>query len=125
MISFKVKGSFDKTTKFLGFIYRREFLDKLDEYGRIGVEALSRGTPVDSGVSAESWDYGIKTYFNKVVIYWTNSNTTPYGTPIVILVEYGHSAGGTYVQGKDFINPAIQPVFDYIAEDIWKEVVRA
>lgn len=126
MIKFKSKGSFDKTTKFLSFIYRRDFLKKLDTYGQMGVDALRAATPIDSGATAESWSYEIKTSPWRVKIYWINSNTTPDGTPIVILLEYGHGlSGGGYVQGKDFINSAAEPVFKFIADNIWREVVNA
>lgn len=126
MITFKSKGSFDKTTKFLGFIFRKEFLRKLDSYGQMGVDALSSATPMDTGKTKNSWSYKVRTGINKVKIYWINDNTTEDGTPIVILLEYGHGVnGGGFVQGIDFINPAIKPVFDFISEDIWKEVVNA
>ena len=125
MITLKAKGNFDKTTKFLGFIFRKEFLRKLDEYGRIGVEALSNATPIDTGKTRESWSYKVSTGINRVRISWINDNTTNEGTPIVILLEYGHATRGGYVQGKEFINAAIEPIFNYISEDIWKEVVKA
>lgn len=125
MIEIKSKGKFDKTIKFLGFLYKRDFLKKLDYYGRIGVEALSTSTPKDTGLTANSWGFSYKTYFNSIKLIWTNSNCTPDGTPIVFLVQYGHYNKGSFVEGKDFINPAIQPVFDFIAEDIWKEVHNA
>lgn len=125
MIKFKSKGSFDKTTRFLGFLYRRDFLKKLDSYGEMGVEALRSATPVDSGATADSWSYKVRTSPNSVKIYWINDNTTPDGTPIVILLQYGHGGYMGYVQGRDFINPVIEPVFNFIAEDIWKEVVHA
>ena len=125
MIKFKVKGSFDKTTKFLGFLYRRDFLKKLDSYGQLGVNALMDATPVDTGETRNSWSYQVRTNPFRVKIYWINDHTTPDGTPIVILLEYGHGTKGGYVQGQDFINPAIEPIFNFIAEDIWKEVESA
>lgn len=125
MITLKAKGSFDKTTKFLGFLFKKDFLKKLDSYGVMGVEALSSATPIDTGETASHWSYKVETGINRVKIYWINDHTTPNGTPIVILLEYGHGTRNGYVSGRDFINPAIQPVFDFISEDIWKEVVNA
>jgi len=125
MITIKSKGKFDKTTKFLNFLWNKEFLKKLDVYGEMGLKALESATPVDSGLTAVSWKFKCSTRYNKIYLYWINDNVTPDGTPIVILIEYGHSHDGYFVQGKDFINPAIQPVFDYIADDIWKEVGKA
>lgn len=125
MITIKSKGNFNKTTKFLGFIWRKEFLKKLDKYGQMGVEALQKATPIDSGVTSDSWSYKIQTSSKGVKLHWVNSNTTKDGTPIVILLQYGHSVNGGYVYGKDFINPAIEPIFNYIADDVWKEVVNA
>lgn len=124
MIKIKCSGNFDKTTKFLGFLYRKEFLNKLKDYGEMGLAALRDATPVESGESAKAWDFYYQTKLNSVKLVWTNDNVTPEGTPIVILVQYGHDNHGTWYSGRDFINPAIQPIFDFIAEDIWKEVVN-
>lgn len=125
MIKIKQKGNFDKTTRFLNFIYRREFLKHLNSYGQEGVNALAAATPRDSGKTADSWSYEIETSFNRVSITWTNSNIVD-GVPIAIILQYGHGTGnGGYVQGRDYINPAIQPVFDKIADSIWKEVTSA
>lgn len=125
MITITAKGNFNRTVKFLNFIYRRDFLDKLDRYGQVGVDALSRATPIDTGKTAESWGYTVETKKDSVTITWTNSNIED-GIPIAILIQYGHGTrNGGYVQGRDYINPAIQPVFDRISEEIWKEVVHA
>lgn len=125
MIKIVSKGKFDKTIRFLGFLYRRDFLDNLDRYAQQGVDALASATPVDTGKTAESWYYEIKKTPNRITIYWCNNNMAE-GTPIAILIQYGHGTGrGTYVQGRDYINPAIQPVFDHIAESIWREVTNA
>ena len=98
----------------------------LESYGREGVRALSSATPVDSGLTASSWDYNIQWNKNNVRLSWSNSNTTDRGTPIAILIQYGHGTkDGAYVQGRDFINPAIRPIFDKIADSVWQEVIGA
>lgn len=125
MIEIKQKGSFDKTIKFLNFLYKRDFLKNLDSMAREGVMALANATPVDTGETARSWDYEIFTSPNKIRIVWSNTNMTD-GVPVAILVQYGHTTEtGYWVEGNDFINPAIRPIFDQIAEDIWNEVTRA
>lgn len=96
----------------------------LDKYGRDGVAALSSATPVDSGNTANSWYYEIENKKGQVRINFLNSNINQ-GVPIAIMLQYGHGTGtGGWVQGRDYINPAIQPVFDRILQDIWKEVTR-
>jgi hypothetical protein len=96
----------------------------LDKYGRDGVAALSSATPVDSGNTANSWYYEIENKKGQVRINFLNSNINQ-GVPIAIILQYGHGTGtGGWVQGRDYINPAIQPVFDRILQDIWKEVTR-
>lgn len=122
MITFAQKGDFKKTSRFLKAI-RDLRLDKiLKKYGEDGVIALSNATPRDTGKTAEAWNYEIKKSNGSVHIYWTNSNVNK-GIPIVILIQYGHGTrNGGYVQGRDFINPAIRPIFDKIADDIWAEV---
>lgn len=125
MINIKVKGDFKNAEKFFSRSKNSEFFKHLDEYGRKGVEALRIATPKDTGVTADSWEYEINTKHGEIQIAWTNSNKTKTGIPIVVLVQYGHGTGnGGYVVGRDFINPAIQPVFDAIAEDVWKEVSK-
>lgn len=126
MIKFESKGSFKNSYRFLQFLARRKYLEKLDEYGKMGVEALSAATPVRTGKTAASWSYEIDTSLNSVKITWTNSNMAYGNTPVVILLQYGHGTkSGKYVQGRDFINPALRPVFDNIADQIWKEVNEA
>lgn len=124
MITVKHKGNFEKTTKFLNGITKIDIKSILDNYGKKGVEALSSATPVDTGLTAKSWSY--RTYVGKksYSIAWTNTNVSK-GIPIVILLQYGHATkNGGYVQGKDFINPAIQPIMDEIAENVWKEIKK-
>lgn len=121
-VRFKNTGDFEKTSKFLESIKEKRFLKKLDVWGREGVEALSSATPVDTGVTAASWDYEIHYGKSSVELVWTNSNTNK-GISIALLIQYGHGTGsGGYVQGRDYINPAMKPIFDKIAEEAWKEV---
>lgn len=125
MIRFKQKGNFKKTENFLDYIKKQKFLNSLDKYGRRGVEALAAATPVDSGLTARSWDYKIEKTSDHVAIIWTNSNIVK-GYPIAIILDYGHGTGnGGYVSGRHYISPAIQPIFDEIAENAWKEVSEA
>ena len=124
-VNFEVSGGFTKTERFLNRMKRREYLNVLDEFGRDGVQALRNATPVDSGATAEAWDYEIKRPSNSTEIVWTNSNIND-GVPIAVILQYGHGTGtGGYVQGRDYINPAIRPVFDKIAEKAWKVVTSA
>ena len=124
-VKFEVSGGFTKTERFLNRMKRREYLNVLDEFGRDGVQALRNATPVDSGATAEAWDYDIKLTRNYTEIVWTNSNIND-GVPIAVILQYGHGTGtGGYVQGRDYINPAIRPVFDKIAEKAWKVVTSA
>ena len=121
-VKFEVSGSFTKTERFLNRMKRREYLNVLDEFGRDGVQALRNATPVDSGATAEAWDYEIKRTRNYTEIVWTNSNIND-GVPIAVILQYGHGTGtGGYVSGRDYINPAIQPIMDQIAEEVWKAV---
>lgn len=124
MISFEHKGDFKKTLTFLERVTRVSIDSVLHRYGREGVNALSQATPVNTGKTAGSWNYEIENVNGSYSIYWTNSNTTS-GVPIVILLQYGHGTrGGGYVQGRDFINPAIKPIFDNIADKVWREVTK-
>lgn len=124
-VKIEVSGGFTKTERFLNRMKRREYLNVLDEFGRDGVQALRNATPVDSGATAEAWDYEIKCTRNYTEIVWTNSNIND-GVPIAVILQYGHGTGtGGYVQGRDYINPAIRPIFDKIAEKAWKVVTSA
>lgn len=125
MIKFKHKGSFKNTFSFFGRALSAEYLALIDKYARDGVAALSAGTPVLTGESSSSWSYKVESSRRGTKIFWTNDNKTSAGVPIVILLQYGHGTGtGGYVQGHDFINPAMQPVFDNIANEVWREVGR-
>lgn len=125
MIKIKQSGDFRKTEMFLKKAYNMDFFKNLERYAREGVSALASSTPVDSGETAESWNYEIRKTKNEISIYWTNSNVND-GVPIAVLIQYGHGTkNGGYVLGRDFINPAIRPIFDKIAESVWKEVTSA
>lgn len=122
MIRFRQKGDFKNTEKFLYNVKKMNMAVILDRYGRMGVEALRANTPVDTGLTASSWNYEISTDRRNSKITWVNNNTQS-GVNIAIILQYGHTTGtGGYVQGRDFINPAIQPIMDKIANDVWKEV---
>lgn len=122
MVVISHKGDFNKTEKFLKGYSKSIILKHLDRYGREGVEALSSATPVDTGLTAASWDYEIHIDKDSYAIVWTNSNVVD-GVPIAIILQYGHGTkNGGYVQGIDYINPAIRPIFDKISNDVWKEI---
>lgn len=125
MIRFSHEGSFEKTLAFLTRMKNGSLYKRIDEYCQEGVVALSRATPVNSGKTADSWAYEIKNTGDGIVVYWTNTNMVN-GFNVAIGLQYGHGTGwGGYVKGLDYINPAIQPVFEEIANSIWQEVVRA
>lgn len=121
MIAFKTTGSWDRTERFLRRAQEDRIRRILDKYGREGVRALQGATPVDSQETANSWEYEIKKESNGWSIIWSNTHVVD-GTPVVILLQYGHATGtGGYVQGRDFINPAMKPIFDRICDEAWKE----
>jgi hypothetical protein len=125
MITFAQKGDFSNLTRFLERAKNAVHLGMLDKYGREGVAALAAATPVDTGVTANSWGYEIVRKNGAVSIVFKNSNIQN-GVPIAIILQYGHATGtGGYVQGRDYINPAIQPIFDRIADEAWKEVIKS
>lgn len=125
MISFRQKGDFSKLTRFLERAKEAVHLGDLDKYGRAGVDALASATPVDSGLTAQSWYYEITNKNGTATISFKNSNIQN-GVPIAIILQYGHATGtGGWVEGRDYINPAIRPIFDQIAEHAWKEVTRS
>lgn len=123
----QTRGSFDKTTAFLQRIQRREYLRNLGpKFGPMGVAALSQATPKDSTTTAQSWYYEVVNRPGYYAIHWLNSNVVEPGTiPVAVLLQYGHATGsGAYVEGQDYINPALKPIFDQIAADMWKEVTK-
>lgn len=125
MVTFTVSGSYKRTRKFLEKSQKMNINDILNKYGKQGVEALSKATPVDTGKTAKSWSYEIVKDKNGPSIVWKNSNKNK-GVSIAVILQYGHGTrNGGYVQGRDYINPAIQPIFDEIANSAWKEVTDA
>lgn len=124
MISFRQKGDFSKLTRFFEKAKEAVKVGELDKYGREGVAALASATPVNSGLTANSWYYKIENKKGSVTISFHNSNIQN-GVPIAVILQYGHGTGtGGWVQGRDYINPAIQPIFDQIAENAWREVTK-
>lgn len=124
MITLTAKGDLNNTYKFLDRILKRDFYKNLEAYGQEGVNALAEATPKKTGKTAASWEFDIDRGLNSVGITWRNTNINN-GVNIAIILQYGHGTGwGGYVQGRDYINPAIRPVFDKIAESIWKEVTE-
>lgn len=124
MISFRQTGDFSKLTRYLERAKNAVHLGNLDKYGRAGVAALASATPRDTGKTAESWTYEIKNTKESVSITFNNSNIQN-GVPIAIIIQYGHGTNnGGWVQGRDYINPAIRPIFDSLANDVWKEVTK-
>ena len=124
MITFRQKGDFSKTRRYLEKSKTAIRLSDLDKYGRQGVAALASATPVDTGLTASSWDYTIENRNGIVKITFTNSNIQN-GVPIAVILQYGHGTGtGGWVQGRDYINPAIQPIFDEIVNNAWREVTK-
>lgn len=122
MISFRQKGDFSKLTRFLERAKKAVKVSDLDKYGREGVAALASATPVETGLTANSWNYEIEIQNGSATIGFYNTNVNK-GVPIAIILQYGHGTrNGGWVQGRDYINPAIQPVFDRITEAAWKEV---
>lgn len=124
MIKFEQKGDFSKLTHYLERAKETVKLGDLDRYGQAGVNALSSATPVRTDLTANSWHYTIENSNGTVSISFHNSNIQN-GVPIAIILQYGHGTrNGGWVQGRDYINPAIQPIFDSIAEKAWREVTR-
>lgn len=125
MISVSGEGSFDTTEQFLKKMTTMNVDAILNSEAQKGVAALAKATPQDSGRAAISWGYKIEKSKNSVLIAWTNSDIEN-GFPVALMIQYGHGTGtGGYVQGKDYINPAMKPVFDSIADTVWKAVTSA
>lgn len=126
MITFRQRGNFNKTEKFLKKSLGRNYVDVLERFGKQGVEELSAHTPIDSGTTAASWYYEIIQNESKgtISVVWKNSNVNK-GVNIAVILQYGHGTRtGGWVEGRDYINPALQPIFDRMAEAAWKEVTR-
>lgn len=123
-ITLEAKGSYSNTEAWLGKLSKNAIRTKLETYGQLGVRALSSHTPKDTGATAASWGYEIESDNKSWTITWTNSNIVK-GTPIAIILQYGHGTGtGGYVQGRDYINPAIQPIMDSISNGVWEAVTH-
>lgn len=124
MITFRHKGDFSKLNRYFERVKEAAKIGVLDKYGRAGVAALASATPVKSGKTANSWTYEIERQNGSASIVFHNTNINQ-GVPIAIILQYGHGTGtGGWVQGRDYINPAIQPIFDKLADDAWKEVAK-
>lgn len=124
MISFKQKGNFSKTFSFLEKAKEKIHMSDFDKYGKDGVAALSAATPKDTGLTSESWKYKIERTKTTVKLSFYNTNIQN-GTPIAIILQYGHATkSGRWIEGIDYINPAIKPVFERIADEVWEEVKK-
>lgn len=122
MITVTSKGSFSKTERFLKKALGRDYMNALHEYGRKGVECLASASPKDTGLMSTSWRYEIQQEGTGISIVWHNDDIEG-GCNVALLVQYGHGTRSGYrIQGRDFINPALRPVFDDLAEKAWKEV---
>lgn len=125
MISISSSGSFDSTMKSLSALKKLDLTNILNREAQKGVVALASATPRDSGLSAASWDYKIEKTASSITINWTNRDVEN-GYPVAIMIQYGHGTGtGGYIQGIDYINPAMRPIFEEIAETVWKAVISA
>ena len=124
MIRFKHKGDFSKLTNYFEKVKNVVRLGNLDKYGKLGVDALASATPVESGETASSWYYKIEHGKTSASINFYNSHVND-GVPIAIILQLGHATGtGGWVEGRDYINPAVRPIFDKIANDAWREVTQ-
>lgn len=124
VVMFRQKGDFRRTSDFLKRANRLNLDAILNQYGQEGVEALRAATPKDTGTTANSWSYVVHKGTGSITITWSNSNIVD-GVPIAVILQYGHGTrNGGYVQGTDYINPAVKPIFDKIAQRAWEEVKR-
>lgn len=124
MISFRHKGNFSKTEKYLRNMKAKKLFNTLNKYGQEGVAVLMSATPIDTGKTAMSWRYEIVQENGSIRLIFCNDNIQN-GVPIAIILQYGHGTrNGGWVEGRDYINPAIQPIFDKIAESCWREVIK-
>lgn len=124
IISVTHKGNFKKTDRFLSGLVGLHFGKKMQHYAEVGVQALKAATPRDTGKTAESWSYEIVEQPGRTAVYWRNDNVVN-GIPIAIILQYGHATrNGGFVEGIDYINPTLKPIFEKMAKEAWKEVVR-
>jgi len=123
MIEVSSKGNFKGTRAYLERIKNRELFKHFEQYGRMGVAALRSATPVDSGLTAQSWDYRVIRNHRWPGIEWFNTNVDDNGTPVAVLIQYSHATGtGGWIQGRDYINPAMRPIFDQIVDELREKV---
>lgn len=119
------KGNFNKTRNIIKNIQNKKYMDILERIGRLGVDALSRATPVDTGKTSDSWGYSIERGKDSVSVVWTNSNIVNGWANVAVLIQYGHATrNGGYVQGRDYINPAMRPLFDQLAKEAWEAIIK-
>ncbi len=124
MVTFKHKGSFKKTLNFLDKALGRSYKSLLDKYGRRGVQALRNATPQDTGLTTNSWDYEIVETSKTLKLVFTNSNIVD-GIPVAILLQHGHATrSGYFIEGVDYMNPALKPIFESLANEAWREITR-
>lgn len=122
MIKFKSTGDFTSTKKYLKKISSNKIFSKLEKYAEQGVEALKQNTPKNTGLTAMSWGYDIEIKDGKASVSWTNSNINN-GVKIALIIQYGHATGnGAWIEGVDYINPALRPILDKMVDAVWKEV---
>lgn len=122
-ISVKHRGNFNNLERFLKKVSNKDYLSRFAKYGEMGLQALKDATPVDTGITAASWGYTLEVNGDGVRIVWTNTNINQ-NVPIAIIIDTGHGTGtGGYVSGREYIDPAIKPVFDNIIDEMWKELV--
>lgn len=125
-IKMNSSGNFNKSFKFLKAMKEKSWLKKIDEYAQLGVEALRANTPKDSGLTAGSWDYEITDDGERLYITWYNTNVKRGYFNVALMLQYGHATkSGGWIQGVDYINPALKPVFDKISNNMWEEVINA
>lgn len=125
MVRLRVRGEYKRTAKYLDNLSRLTHSSIFDKYGKLGIEALEQATPVDSGITANSWSYTVLHNGDTVSISWSNSHTNK-GVNIAVIVQLGHGTGtGGWVEGRDYINPALQPIFDELLQSMISEVKSA
>lgn len=125
-VTIRTKGSFENSLKFLNFLKNREYINCLDEYGKKGVEALAEATPKRTGKTSKSWRYEVTREPGAIRLTWLNDNVVDDWANVAVLIQYGHGTGnGGYVEGIDYINPALKPIFEEIANKVWKEVEKS
>ena len=126
VIGMKTKGDFDSTFKFLKKMKERSWLRNLDVYGRQGVEALAKATPKDTGLTANSWNYDISDDGETLTLTWYNTNVVKDYYNVALYIQYGHGTkNGGWVEGIDYINPALRPIFEKISGNIWEEITTS